>query len=173
MQVQEAWAGFYTSIGHTSGKTNVVVVPATKNNPERDLSVFFRKLTHRPKIVGVFRPPLSPSPHNLRSILELKQVLALDSPRSSQMAYVCIRDRCQGLQHAVLPTLPPILQSHWSELIALQDRQRGTLQEKAPNFIKRDINNLLIKYIHYVLKQKFHKQRPHNVFEFLVLGFYN
>lgn len=121
-------------------------------------SAFCWKLTGSPEIVGVLWPPLGPSLHNLRSILESKQVLAFHTPRSSQVAYVRMRDCSQGLQHAVLPTLPPVLQSQRSELVTLQDRQRSTLQDTGVKFQQQGLkNDMLIKYMHYVIVQKFDK----------------
>lgn len=86
-------------------------------------------MTKISKVVGVFGPPNSPSPHNLSSILKPKQVLALNVRWISQIANAVGRDGSQWLQHAVLPTLPPILQSHSRKFMALQYRQWSTLQQ--------------------------------------------
>lgn len=93
------------------------------------LCAFSWKPTHNPEIVGFFGPPTSPSPHNLRPTLESKQVLALYVASACQMPDIS-RNCRQGLKHTVPTTLPPILQSHWRKLMALQDWQGSTLQEQ-------------------------------------------
>ena len=70
--------GFYTG-NVTRGKESNAT-PATSCQP---LSAHSWDLTHDTKIVGMFGSPLSPSPHNLSTLLKPEQVLELNFTRAA------------------------------------------------------------------------------------------
>ncbi|KAK2357735.1 palmitoyl-acyl carrier protein thioesterase, chloroplastic [Trifolium repens] len=78
-------------------------------------------MIHNIKLVHRFGPPFGPTPHNFSTIFKLKHMLALNVSTLSWIAGIGIRYGSQGLEHTVLATLPPILQSHSTKLMTLQD----------------------------------------------------
>ena len=99
----------------------LVILPDLRRTLQQ-LSTFCWELTKAPKVIHMFGPPLSSCLHNLGPALESKQMLALDRAEINRITTIAAsRHGGQGLQHAVLTTLPPVLKSHARKLMSLQN----------------------------------------------------
>jgi len=128
LRLKQVW--FYTS-KVTRGKETNAIPATTLSQCLSTTLISWHLTTHHAKIVGMFGPPLGPSPHDLSTILMSQQMLTLNFTRTAQISNASARYSSQGLQHAVPATLPPVLQSNGSKLMTLQDWGRSALQQTA------------------------------------------